>query len=75
MRRLFFGENYLPQVGIKSFLGFVLYSDRVHNSEPTQRIERLILMIQHIPPFDPGSVSAKPDVRGRFDLSDPITEG
>ncbi len=54
---------------------FVLLSGRVHNSELTQRIERLTPGGQQIPPFDPGSVSAKPDARGQFDLSDPIPEG
>ena len=75
MTRQFLEENDLLQGWIKWPLGFVLPSGRVHNSEPMQRIERLSPMIQQIPPLDPGSVSAKPDVRGRFDLADPIAEG
>ena len=64
MSRSFLEENYLLPGGIKWPLGFVLPSSRVHNSELRQRIGRLLPMIQQIPPFDPGSVSAKPDVRG-----------
>ena len=64
MIRSFSEENYLLQGGIKWPLGFVLPSSRVHNSEPMQRIGRLTPVVQHMPPFDPGSVSAKPDVRG-----------
>ena len=75
MSRVFIGKNCLSQGWIKWSSGFVQPTGRVHNSEPMQRIGRLTPMIQQIPPFDPGSVSAKPDVRGRFDLSDPITEG
>ena len=73
--QIIFGGKLCSPRKIKWPLGFVLPSGRVHNSEPRQMIGRLTPVIQHIPPFDPGSVSAKPDVRGRFDLPDPIAEG
>ena len=75
MRRLFLEEDYFLKVWIKWSLDFVLPSGQVHNSELDQRIGTLTSMLQHIPPFDPGSVSPKSDVRSRFDLSDPIPEG